>query len=332
MKDLILVGAYCPDNEREELLNNLIIQLQPLRENFDILICSHTIIPEYITKKVDYVFYDKNNNLIYETKYLNQPWFSPFDGMTILSTYIGDGSTYLSVYRILISGLSIAKTFGYEKVHYIEYDTDFCDLDEIYLHSNLLDEYDWISIQKEEKNYEENLSWPIGNFYSFNMNVICDALTTYDESRLLDILQKSNSKTNEKITLDFVKSYTDKILIRDFNSDISKLNKYGLSKQTDRESLNYWCVPFYDTRKKIVSVVVWNNKDTNPIDVNFIINNNHLLYFGNIQKYEWSIKDIGLIEDINSILIIVNGRVKNKIIINDNNREDFKNTNYTIYS
>ena len=54
-------------------------------------------------------------------------------------------------------------------------------------------------------------------------------------------------------------------------------------------------------------MVVWNNKDIDPIDVNFIINNNHTLYFGNVKKYEWSIKDIGPIEDITSILIIING-------------------------
>jgi hypothetical protein len=39
MKDLILIGAYCPDDERETLLSNLVNQLQEIRNNFDILIC-----------------------------------------------------------------------------------------------------------------------------------------------------------------------------------------------------------------------------------------------------------------------------------------------------
>ena len=66
MKDLILIGAYCPDDEREGFLSKLVDQLQEVKKDFDILICSHLVIPEYISKKVDYVFYDKNNDLIYD--------------------------------------------------------------------------------------------------------------------------------------------------------------------------------------------------------------------------------------------------------------------------
>ena len=132
MKELILIGSHCPDDEREKLLDECVNVLQRCRNQYDILICSHTEIPSYISKKVDYVFYDKNNDLITDLKYLNQPWFSPVDGMTILSTYIGQNSTYLAVYRLVITGLGFAKMFKYEKVHYVEYDTIMNDLSELY--------------------------------------------------------------------------------------------------------------------------------------------------------------------------------------------------------
>ena len=154
MKELILIGAHCPDDERESLLNECVNSLQKCRNEYDILICSHTEIPSYITKKVDYVFYDKNNDLITDLKYLNQPWFSPIEGMTILSTYIGQNSTYLAVYRLVTAGLGFAKMFKYKKVHYIEYDTIMNDLSELYDNSKLLDEYDNVVIQKEERCYE----------------------------------------------------------------------------------------------------------------------------------------------------------------------------------
>ena len=57
MKDLILIGSYCPDYQRENYLNKLVDQLQYIKNDVDILICSHTPIPEYITEKVDFVFY-----------------------------------------------------------------------------------------------------------------------------------------------------------------------------------------------------------------------------------------------------------------------------------
>ena len=57
MKDLIIIGSHCPDFQRQEILNTCIDYLQSVRNDFDILISSHTIIPDFISNKVDYVFY-----------------------------------------------------------------------------------------------------------------------------------------------------------------------------------------------------------------------------------------------------------------------------------
>ena len=96
--------------------------------------------------------------------------------------------------------------------------------------------------------------------------------------------------------------------------------------------MDYWTVPFYNTKEDKVSVIVWNNKDDEPIDVNFIINGDKLITFNNIKKYEWKMNDVGNINDINSILILVNGKLKTNIILNDDNRQLFKDTNYSIHT
>lgn len=332
MKELILIGAYCPDDEREQLLYECVNSLQNCRNEYDILICSHTEIPSYISKKVDYVFYDKNNDLITDLKYLNQPWFSPVDGMTILSTYIGENSTYLAVYRLLISGLGFAKMFKYKKVHYIEYDIIMNDLSELYDNSNLLNEYDNVVIQKEQRNYEENIAWPMGNFVSFKVDSIDELFTTYDKEKLLEILFDSPSKTNEKITNDIMKLNGNSIYIKNFDEIKNKDIKFALSKDTSKETMNYWTVPFYNTKEDKVSVIVWNNKDNEPIDVNFIVNSDKMITFNNVNKFEWRMGDIGHIDDINSILILVNNRIKTNIILNEENKEWFKKTNYTQFN
>jgi len=332
MKELIIIGAHCPDDEREKLLNDCIDSLQGCRENYDILICSHTETPSYISKKVDYVFYDKNNDLITDLKYLNQPWFSPMDGMTILSTYIGENSTYLAVYRILILGLGFAKMFKYKKAHYIEYDTIMGDLSELYDNSKLLDEYDNVVIQKKQRNYESNIAWPIGNFMSFKVESIDDLFTSYDKEKLLNILLNSFAKTNEKITNDIMKMNGNTIYIKDFDVIKKKNIQFALSHNTSKESMSYWTVPFYNIKEDKVSVIVWNNKDEQPIDVNFIVNNDRIITFNNINKFEWKIGDIGNINDINSILILVNNKIKTNIILNNENREWFKKTNYAQFS
>ena len=35
MKDLISVFAYCPDNHRKKILQDLLTQLQPIRDRFE---------------------------------------------------------------------------------------------------------------------------------------------------------------------------------------------------------------------------------------------------------------------------------------------------------
>ena len=53
MKELILICAYCPDDRRENILNDCINSLQKCRNEYDILISSHTEIPKYISQKVE---------------------------------------------------------------------------------------------------------------------------------------------------------------------------------------------------------------------------------------------------------------------------------------
>jgi hypothetical protein len=54
MKDLIMVTAYCPNDEREYILRNLVTSLENHKDMFEVMIVSHTPIPLDIQKKVNY--------------------------------------------------------------------------------------------------------------------------------------------------------------------------------------------------------------------------------------------------------------------------------------
>jgi hypothetical protein len=64
MKDLISVFAYCPDNRRKKILQDLLNQLQPIRDRFEIMVVAHSSISDISLSLVDYFYYDSNNELI----------------------------------------------------------------------------------------------------------------------------------------------------------------------------------------------------------------------------------------------------------------------------
>lgn len=330
-KDLIVVGTYCPDLERQKILNNCIDSLQKGRDRYDILICSHTFIPEYIHEKVDYVFYDKNNDILTDMEYLNQPWFSPENGYVVKSTFIGNGSTYLSVYRILISGLGISRNYNYGKVHYIEYDSIWNDLTPIDINSNLLDTHDSVLIKKKPKDFEDNCYWGQGFFMSFNVDKLNEDFLVFNREKLLERLLNSESKTNEKITDDILSENGRKIHFVDYEDVVSYGNQYKLSDQTQKESLSGWSVPYYNSDNDKIYVVCWNDRYEHNLSSSFIINSEKLISFKNISKFEWSIKEVGLIDEVKSIVTMVNGDLKNKLIFTEDFKNKFKKTNYITF-
>ena len=248
MKDLIVIGSYCPDEERIQLLNNCVESLSGLRKDFDVMIVSHSIIPDYITKKADYSFYFKENELITDWEYLNRPWFSPTDGMTIESSFVTNQSTYLAAYSIFISALGIAKTLNYNTVHWIEYDSEIKDYSDLYENNVLIKEYVAVNYKKQFRNFENNLEWGYGCFQSINLLKLNEKMLRYDKSFYMKLLKESLNKTNEKITQDLYLSDGHRIFYKDFDNLISKGNKFNLSQNTEKDYLDYWTVPFWDTK------------------------------------------------------------------------------------
>ena len=102
-----------------------------------------------------------------------------------------------------------------------------------------------------------------------------------------------------------------------------------MSDETTKEDLNYWTVPFYDTKRDLVSVIVWNSKNDNTIDVVFLINNEKVINIEKVSKFQWVIRDVSPLNEFNSLITIVNGKIKNEIIFNDELKQVFKKTSYS---
>ena len=76
MKDLISVFAYCPDNFRKKILQDLLNQLQPIRDRFEIIVVAHSPISELSQDLVDHFYYDSCNKLLTDFDVRKKHWYS----------------------------------------------------------------------------------------------------------------------------------------------------------------------------------------------------------------------------------------------------------------
>ena len=138
MKELILIGAYCPNIEHQDLLRNLVRQLSDYDK--DILLVSHSIIPEDIVKQCKFYFYDEENKFPPDDDLKFFWWCDSSKGRIESKDPILKSSTILPVYRIILFGLGIAKILGYKYIHYLEYDAVIKDINFINNNTEILKE------------------------------------------------------------------------------------------------------------------------------------------------------------------------------------------------
>ena len=331
MKDLILITAHCPTEEKRKILLDLVTGLQPIRKDFDLMVVSHTPVTFDVQERVDWAIYDKDNELLKDWRHQNQPWFSPAEGKRIQSIFFGSGNTYLTLHKQLITGYAMARSFGYEKIQCIEYDAYFCDFTEFYENTKALDEYDAVLYKKTDGWGEINLQFGIGNFHAVRISSLSERAFKFDREEILREIEDSAERTTEKRTQDLYSENSNKILVKDHELLMQNGNILRLIDFHKGEFEMQWAVPFYDPMSDCVEFIVWNEASDSPANVLVIINDHDIISFNNMEKFTWQIRTIGKIEDINTVTTLINGKMKNRIIIDESNRELFKETNRAYY-
>jgi hypothetical protein len=191
MKDLIMISSYCNTKEKEEVLRNLVSQVNGQKDKFDLMIVSHSVVPDDISTKCDLVLYDKKNELLYDWDLRCKPWFNPGNTRQIMSIFTGFFNTHLAIWRMLILGNSVAKNIGYKKVHHIEYDSSINNFNEILDNSKLLDNYDCVTYTKTKNTVDPIL---FGTYQAYRLDTLHKDLLELDEVKIKQKL--GNMKIN----------------------------------------------------------------------------------------------------------------------------------------
>lgn len=315
-KDLILITSFAPDTNRQQLLRNLVHNIN--KDNFDIMISSHSSIPSDIVEKSDYVIYEKNNDLDFNVD--NKFYFYYHNtNFSIITTEIKKYSHFIPCIRLISSGLLYARSLGYNVAHYIEYDSLIEDDTELIENSKLLEEHSAIYYQLQHLSYPNS---PI----SFNLNKISENWFSLDKKNYENFLTKPNSsKIIEEY--EWILLNESEGLFKKQRSDL-KEKKIYVALSDDLED-NKWIVPFYDSVNNSMSIFSWVEHDSEVnSEVLIILNNQKVIQMNRSFKSLWSIYNLGDINDVKQIKIIVNGVVRRDYNFNEQDINIFIKHNY----
>ena len=304
MKDLIIISSYCNTKDKEDILRNLVNQCY--KENsFDLMVVSHTAIPDDILRKTTLSLYDSKNELLYDWDLRSKPWFNPGDEREIQSIFTGFFNSHLAIWRMIILGNSVAKNLGYKKVHHIEYDCDIKDFTEIYDNSKLLDINDCVTYTKIVDTIDDIL---FGTYQAYRLDTLHNDLLILDEEKIKSQIRTSNTKSPEGMLFDLL--HTNKKGFIKNKLLLDKNNSFGLSHLSTNTA---WCLPYYDRLTNKLSFVIWNVEEpSRNINIQLIYNDDKVITFDEIKHLHWVVKDIDDFNNAKKLTVILNEKIRNE--------------------
>ena len=308
MKDLIIVSSYCNTKEKEDVLRNLVSQINKYRDIFDLMIVSHTVVPDDISNKCDFVLYDKKNELLYDWDLRCKPWFNPGNERQIMSIFTGFFNTHLAIWRMLILGNSVAKNIGYKKVHHIEYDTNIIDFNEIIENSKLLDDYDCVTYTKTKDTVDPIL---FGTYQAYRLDTLHKDLLELDEDKIKRKIKESEDKSPEAMLYELYHK-NKKGIVKSKTLLDSNGNNFGLTHSDLSYNHTAWCLPYYDRLTNKLGFIIWNSEENNgTINVKVVYNDDQVINFGDVLSQHWVIKDIDDFNNAKQMVVILNDKIRN---------------------
>jgi len=206
-KDIVCIGTYFDNGKKLGITEDLLIFLNKHKEklNFDILLVSRSYVPERLQKHVDFLLFDKSNDiLIHEGNSTANTVYDTNFGFLIYTSFENVKNTVIPAIYNFIHGLNYSKYMGYDNIHFMEYDMNPCDkiLNEIKDNSEILKtgNVDYVL-------YTDNIDSMVGGFFSTTLkNNKVKLFGGYNPDKFLEI-------TNERIGKDFISATCEKIFL-----------------------------------------------------------------------------------------------------------------------
>jgi hypothetical protein len=312
MKDLIFIAAYCPTEEQEKMLERCVDSVLKCEKH--IALISHSHIPIHIQKKCQYYVYDYNNEISDDYNLLGYNSFY-FGNQRIQSRFFNKYFYGFAIYRMFSIASQIAINFGYDNIHYIEYDCELLDEELINENSNFLKEYD--SVIHTSNGKEDGFLF--GSFKSFRVSSLPEKFKNYDK----DFIQEE-MKIIEPTHLEFL---TKKLFINSgkvlFRNEPSE-DKFKRGGREHYRNLHFTL--FYNPKDKSLNIF-YNSVIDLVEEITIIVNKKNIIHI-TTKPHHWYIKSLGVFDEIEHVRIDNSKKITHEKEFSKEFREIFKIKSY----
>lgn len=273
-KKIFIIGVHISNLRDDILLGRIIDQI--IKEGYEYIISTHSEISSQYYKRARAVIYDSENNINLNTSSLLYYSTSDF----IINSPFLNGSIYShseAALDLVINGILCARKMGYEIAHWIEYDTNISDFDEI---KN--NEKDIISGNLDFVFYSgSSVLYPIGgNFFSLNTYKV-----NLDELLISSEKKKDRMEKNKFSSEYYISSY----LAQGVNKKIKELLYYFPEGDHSEKGNKNWILLEDEPSGKLK--IFFQNGSNSDWKVKIYTKEGSREY--DIKKSHWSIDSIG---------------------------------------
>jgi len=318
MKDLIFISANCPYDEQVAELEKCIDSL--LDSNFHILIVSHTHIPFHIQKKCHYYFYDFLNEISTDVDMIGYWNYNLGNGTSIHSRFFQRYFYGFAIYRMNSIASNVARIFGYEKIHKIEYDCRILDNRLLEENSQKLEEFDSVFYTNDGTRDGELF----GSLLSLRVDKLPDLFLNYNKENIQNEIKKQRV---DKLGME---QYS-KDLFNKGNSlavNVSSLNgRFEMGKSFFKRK--HFSTLFYDQKSESLNFFYLSKKDEETKII--VIVNSSKVFNITVKPHHWHLLPLGLMVDIDYVRIDDTVNVFYEMKFDNEFREIFKRKSYLKY-
>ena len=116
---------------------------------------------------------------------------------------------------------------------------------------------------------------------------------------------------------------SDNVLVK----DMELFEKIGVKMGLNSDITDYqWVVPVYDDDSKKMILFSWGKNEIRDMEIKIIVNSS-IIFNYTVKPDTWIIRDIGDIDDVQNIVIIVNDILRNSIDFTKIDKNDYINKN-----